>query len=175
MDVPVQYFQSVIAVETAVTGVLLFQIRFFEPNKDTPKELAVHPRLRGLLLIVLTATIFGSLEAIREGWGSWAGVLVTVGLAVSVLPILLRAATAAARCANPAAPSALLDHRARPCAVRGDHHGHRRTSANHRRCSGAVCDRGSSRRSTRYSRRPAPRSRNRQAGTFAAPALTDTA
>jgi hypothetical protein len=90
VDVPVQYFQSVIALETAVTGVLLFQIRFFDTNKDTPKELAVHPRLRVMLLIVLTSTIFGSLEAIREGWGSWAAVLVTVGLAVSVLPILLR-------------------------------------------------------------------------------------
>jgi hypothetical protein len=50
----------------------------------------VDARLRVLLLVVLTATIFGSLEAIREGWGSWGAVLVTVGLAVSVLPILLR-------------------------------------------------------------------------------------
>jgi hypothetical protein len=33
--------------------------------------------------------ISGSLEAIREGWGGWAAVLVTVGLAVSMLPILL--------------------------------------------------------------------------------------
>jgi hypothetical protein len=39
---------------------------------------------------VLTATVFGSLEAIREGRGRWSAVLVTVGLAVSVLPILLR-------------------------------------------------------------------------------------
>jgi hypothetical protein len=91
MDVPVQYYQSVIALETAVTGVLLFQIRFFDTHKDAPKELAVDPRLRVLLLIVLTATIFGSLEAIREHWGSWAAILVTVGLAISVLPILIRA------------------------------------------------------------------------------------
>jgi hypothetical protein len=91
MDVPVQYFQSVIAVETAVTGVLLFQIRFFDTNKDATREFGADPRLRVLLLIVLTATIFGSLEAIREHWGSWSAVLVTVGLAVSVLPILLRA------------------------------------------------------------------------------------
>ena len=34
--------------------------------------------------------MFGSLEAIREGGGRWAAVLVTVGLAVSVLPIVLR-------------------------------------------------------------------------------------
>jgi hypothetical protein len=91
MDVPVQYFQSVIAVETAVTGVLLFQIRFFDTNEDTTREFGADLRLRVVLLIVLTATIFGSLEAIREHWGSWSAVLVTVGLAVSVLPILLRA------------------------------------------------------------------------------------
>lgn len=91
MSVPVQYFQSVIALETAVTGVLLFQIRFFDTSQDAPKEsAAVHPRLRVLLLAVLTATIFGSLEAIREGWSEWSAVLVTVGLAVSILPITIR-------------------------------------------------------------------------------------
>ena len=41
------------------------------------------------MLIVLTATLFGSLEAIREGGGLEVAVLVTVGLAVSILPILL--------------------------------------------------------------------------------------
>jgi hypothetical protein len=62
VDVPVQYFQSVIALETAVAGVLLFQIRFFTTNKDAPEDSDVDPRLRVLLLLVLTATIFGSLE-----------------------------------------------------------------------------------------------------------------
>ena len=90
MDVPVQYFQSVIALETAVTGVLLFQIRFFASSKGASQESQVDPRLRLLLLVVLAATIFGSLEAIREGGGWWSALLVTVGLAVSVLPILLR-------------------------------------------------------------------------------------
>ena len=90
MDVPVQYFQAVIALETAVTGVLLFQIRFFDTGKDGPGESGVDPRLRVLLLFVITATIFGSLEAIREGWGQWSAVLVTVGFAVSLLPIVLR-------------------------------------------------------------------------------------
>jgi hypothetical protein len=90
VDVPVQYFQSVIALETAVAGVLLFQIRFFAADKDAPQESDVDPRLRLLLLLVLAATVFGSLEAIREGGGQWRAVLVTVGLAVSVLPILLR-------------------------------------------------------------------------------------
>jgi predicted membrane channel-forming protein YqfA (hemolysin III family) len=90
MDVPVQYFQSVIALETAITGVLLFQIRFFATNQDAPQEAGADPRLRVLLLLVLAATVFGSLEAIREGGGRWSAILVTVGLAVSVLPILLR-------------------------------------------------------------------------------------
>lgn len=86
----VEYFQSVIALETAITGVLLFQIRFFATGKDAPKASDVDPRLRVLLPVVLTATVFGSLEAIREHRGRWSAVLVTVGLAVSLLPILLR-------------------------------------------------------------------------------------
>jgi len=89
VNVPVQYYQSLIAIETAVTGVLLFQIRFFE-DADAPGRSASDPRVRVLMLIVLTATLFGSLEAIREGGGLEVAVLVTVGLAVSILPILLR-------------------------------------------------------------------------------------
>jgi hypothetical protein len=42
------------------------------------------------MAIVLAATLLGSLEAMREGWGSLAAVFVTVGVAVSLLPILLR-------------------------------------------------------------------------------------
>ncbi len=90
VDVPVQYYQSVIAIEVAVTGVLLFQIRFFDTGTDARGESGTDPRLRLLMLIVLTATLFGSLEAIRESGGRWAAVLVTVGLAISLLPILLR-------------------------------------------------------------------------------------
>jgi glucose-6-phosphate-specific signal transduction histidine kinase len=90
VDVPVQYYQSVIATEVAVTGVLLFQIRFFDTRNDQRNEASADPRLRLLMLIVLTATLFGSLEAIRESAGRWAAVLVTVGLAISLLPILLR-------------------------------------------------------------------------------------
>jgi hypothetical protein len=90
MDVPVQYYQSVIAIETAVIGALLFQIHFFEVGKGARGRSDPDPRLRLLMLLITTATIFGSLEAIREGGGQWAAILVTVGLAVSVLPILLR-------------------------------------------------------------------------------------
>jgi hypothetical protein len=90
MEVPVQYFQAVIAIETAVTGVLLFQTRFFETGGAAPGRAGPDPRVRLLMLLILTATVFGSLEAIREGGGRGAAVLVTVGLAVSILPILLR-------------------------------------------------------------------------------------
>jgi hypothetical protein len=66
------------------------QIRFFESDADVPGKSATDPRARVLMLIVITATLFGSLEAIREGGGLEVAVLVTVGLAVSILPILLR-------------------------------------------------------------------------------------
>jgi len=89
-EVPVQYFQSVIAIAMGVAGVLLFQIRFFDASSDARAESSVDARVRLLLLLVLAATVFGSLEAIREGSGRWAAVLVTVGVAVSILPILLR-------------------------------------------------------------------------------------
>lgn len=89
--VPVQYFQSIIAVELAIAGALLFQVRFFDKDRPTTGESdQVDPRLLLLMALVLAATTFGSLEAMREGWGSWAAVFVTVGVAVSLLPILLR-------------------------------------------------------------------------------------
>jgi hypothetical protein len=88
--VPVQFFQSVIAIELAIVRALLWQIRFFD-KEDTQAETSRRdPRLQLLLLVVLTAILFGSLEALREGGGQLAALLLTVGLAVSLLPILLR-------------------------------------------------------------------------------------
>ena len=87
-DVPVQYFQSVIAIELGVAGALLFQVRYFD--KDPAAGSQSDARIRLFMAIVLAATLFGCLEAMREGWGSLAAVLVTVGLAVSLLPILVR-------------------------------------------------------------------------------------
>jgi glucose-6-phosphate-specific signal transduction histidine kinase len=88
--VPVQFFQSVIAIELAIVGALLWQMRFFD-REDTRRESPrTDPRLLLLLLVVLSATVFGSLEALREGGGRVAAVLLTVGLAVSLSPILLR-------------------------------------------------------------------------------------
>ena len=87
--VSVQFFQSIIAIQLAVAGALLFQVRFFDTSngKSGPQ---VDPRLRLVLVVVIAVTLFVSLEAMRAGWGSAAAALVSGGLALSVLPILLR-------------------------------------------------------------------------------------
>jgi hypothetical protein len=92
VEVPVQFFQSVIAIELAVTGALLWQIRFFESRDATRQESEDLPdsRLRLGLALVLGATLFGSLWAIADEGPRWAALVVTVGLAVSLIPILLR-------------------------------------------------------------------------------------
>jgi glucose-6-phosphate-specific signal transduction histidine kinase len=92
VDVPVQYFQSVIAIELAVAGALLWQMRFFESSSTARRdgEHLPDPRLRLGLALVLGATLFGSLWAIAHEGESWAATAVTVGLALSLLPILLR-------------------------------------------------------------------------------------
>ena len=65
MDVPVQYYQSIIAVELATAGALLFQIRFFAPRGGTEQEGddLPDPRLRVLMAVIIGATLFGSLAA----------------------------------------------------------------------------------------------------------------
>jgi hypothetical protein len=89
MDVPVQYFQSVIAIEVAVTGALLWQIRYFESSAPRREDLP-DSRLRLGVALVLGTTVFGSLWAIADDGPEWAAVAVTIGLAVSIVPILLR-------------------------------------------------------------------------------------
>jgi hypothetical protein len=93
VDVPVQYFQSVIAIELAVTGALLWQIRFFE-SKGTERPEDEHlpdSRLRVGMALVLGSTVFGSLWAmVDEGQSRWPAIAVTIGLAISIIPILLR-------------------------------------------------------------------------------------
>jgi hypothetical protein len=56
-DVPIQYFQSVIAIELAVTGALLFQIRYFAPRRDQAEEDLPDPLLRLAVAVVLGATL----------------------------------------------------------------------------------------------------------------------
>jgi hypothetical protein len=47
-------------------------------------------RLRLGLALVLGATLFGSLWAMADEGPKWAALLVTIGLAISLIPILLR-------------------------------------------------------------------------------------
>jgi hypothetical protein len=86
-EVPVQYYQTVVAIQLAVSGALLFQIRFFDPaqtigGRDAWRRLAI--------AIVLGSTLFGCLYSIRHASGPGAASAVTFGLAVSIVPILLR-------------------------------------------------------------------------------------
>jgi heme/copper-type cytochrome/quinol oxidase subunit 4 len=90
VDVPVQFFQSVIAIELAVSGALLWQIRFFDSSKARREDELPDARLRVGLALVLGATVFGSLWAMVDEGPKWAALAVTIGLAVSLVPILLR-------------------------------------------------------------------------------------
>ena len=89
---PVQYFQSVIAIELAVAGALLWQMRFFQPRDDAARAGGRLPdsRLRLALALVLGTTLFGSLWAMADEGPKWAAVAVTIGLAISIVPILIR-------------------------------------------------------------------------------------
>jgi glucose-6-phosphate-specific signal transduction histidine kinase len=91
VDVPVQYFQSVITIELAVAGALLWQMHYFE-SSTARREGKPLPdaRLRVALALVLGATVFGSLWAMADEGPKWAALLVTIGLAVSLVPIVLR-------------------------------------------------------------------------------------
>lgn len=57
-----------------------------DPGVHTPPD----PRLRLGLAIALGATLFGSLWAMADEGPKWAALAVTVGVAVSITPILLR-------------------------------------------------------------------------------------
>lgn len=91
MDVPVQFFQSVIALELATIGALLYQVRYFEVGDQVDGSTRVRdPWRRVLMAIVLGVTLFGSLIAMATGGQSIAAIVVTLGLAISIIPILLR-------------------------------------------------------------------------------------
>ena len=88
---PVQFFQSTIGIELAIIGALLFQIRYFEPRHAATEQRDLpDPRLRLLVAVILGATVFGSLDGILNRGGRELAIGVTVGVALSVLPILTR-------------------------------------------------------------------------------------
>jgi hypothetical protein len=91
VDVPVQFFQSTIAIELAVAGALLWEIRYFDREGAGRRDRQELPdaRLQLLFALVLGATLFGSLWAIAEEGKALAASLVTTGVAVSLLPILI--------------------------------------------------------------------------------------
>jgi hypothetical protein len=98
-NVPVQYFQSVITIELAVAGALLWQIHYFEPRatSERDEESAPDARLRLAVALVMGTTLFGSLWAMADEGPKWAAVAVTLGLAISLVPIFLRVLPSLAR------------------------------------------------------------------------------
>jgi hypothetical protein len=92
VGVPVQFFQSTIAIELAVAGALLWEIRFFERERAGERDRQQLPdaRLQLLFALVLGATLFGSLWAIADEGKALAATLVTIGVAISLLPVLIR-------------------------------------------------------------------------------------
>jgi hypothetical protein len=89
-DVPVQYFQSVITIELAVAGALLWQMRYFDARTERETGRLPDARLRLALALVIGTTLFGSLWAMADEGPKWAAIVVTIGLAISVIPILVR-------------------------------------------------------------------------------------
>ena len=91
-EVPIQFFQSVVAIQLAVTGALLFQVRFFSPREETWREDDRLPSatLRLAVAVVLGATLYASLQAMLHGGDRTAAAVLLIGLAVSILPVLLR-------------------------------------------------------------------------------------
>jgi hypothetical protein len=92
VDVPVQFFQSTIAIELALAGALLWEIRYFERESAGERDRQQLPdaRLQLLFALVLGATLFGSLWAIADEGQALAATLVTIGVAISLLPVLIR-------------------------------------------------------------------------------------
>ena len=92
MEIPVQFFQSTITIEVAVAGALLWEIRYFERGATAAldRHQLPDPRLQLFFGLVTAATIFGSLWAIADEGEALAATFVTIGVAVSLVPILIR-------------------------------------------------------------------------------------
>jgi hypothetical protein len=92
VEVPVQFFQSTIAIELAIAGALLWEIRYFDRERtaDRRREQLPDARLQLFFALVMGATVFGSLWAIADEGEAIAAALVTTGVAVSLLPVVIR-------------------------------------------------------------------------------------
>ena len=85
-----QFFQSTIAIELAVAGALLWEIRYFEREEANQDRQRPDARLQLFFALVLGATLFGSLWALADEGTTLAATLVTIGVAISLLPIIVR-------------------------------------------------------------------------------------
>jgi hypothetical protein len=76
----------------AVAGALLWEIRYFERDSAARRDRRQlpDPRLQLFFAFVLGATLFGSLWAIADEGKALAATLVTTGVAISILPVLIR-------------------------------------------------------------------------------------
>jgi hypothetical protein len=91
VDIPVQFFQSTIAIELAVAGALLWEVRYFERGTAArDRQELPDARLQLLFALVIGATVFGSLWAIADQGTALAATFVTIGVATSLLPIFIR-------------------------------------------------------------------------------------
>src|SRR5262245_15413558 len=72
-------------------------MRFFERKDAVTRAQLPDPRLQIFFGLLLGATVFGSLWAIADEGGSIAATLITTGIAISVLPILMRGLPSLAR------------------------------------------------------------------------------
>ena len=97
-----QFFKSTIAIELAVAGALLWEIRYFDREGAAERDRQELPdaRLQLFFALVLGATLFGSLRAIADEGKALAASLVTIGVAVSLLPFLVYVLPPLARAAR---------------------------------------------------------------------------
>jgi hypothetical protein len=89
-DVPIQFFQSVVAIELAVTGALFFQVRYFSPREGTAREDVRLPSatLRLAIAIVLGATVARTDEQGRYVLVTVVGVIAYVVLVAAAITLV---------------------------------------------------------------------------------------
>jgi hypothetical protein len=91
VDVPVQFFQSTIANRAGRNGRAALGDPYFERDRTAAREgqQLSDPRLQLLFAFVIAGTVFGSLWAIADHGEALAATFVTIGVAISLLPIVI--------------------------------------------------------------------------------------